>query len=116
MGGNATVITYHGVGDCPPSGDPFRMFMPIAKFDAHLAYLARRRTVVPLDSIVDGRLPAGRKAVAITFDDGYRSVLNKRCLACSATAFPPRASSPRSGSVTRIAGKNSTPTPAPCRS
>lgn len=75
MGTRATVITYHGVGECRRGGDPYRMFMPIQHFEAHLAFLARRRTVVDLHTLLNGDAPTGKPAVAITFDDGYRSVL-----------------------------------------
>jgi peptidoglycan/xylan/chitin deacetylase (PgdA/CDA1 family) len=84
----ATVITYHGVGDCPPARDPYRMFMPIAHFEAHLAFLARRRTVVPLDVVVEGHIPSGRPVVAITFDDGYRSVLEEAVPRLKRHGFP----------------------------
>jgi len=84
----ATVITYHGLGDCLPARDPYRMFMPIARFEAHLDFLARRRTVVPLDAVVDGRIPSGRPAVAITFDDGYRSVLEEAVPRLRRHGFP----------------------------
>jgi peptidoglycan/xylan/chitin deacetylase (PgdA/CDA1 family) len=70
-----TVIVYHGLGDCPPEDDPYRMFTPPAKFARQMAFLARRRRVLPLADIVEGRDGPGRAAVAVTFDDGYRSVL-----------------------------------------
>jgi peptidoglycan/xylan/chitin deacetylase (PgdA/CDA1 family) len=84
----ATVITYHGLGDSPPARDPYRMFMPITHFEAHLTFLARRRTVVPLDAVVDGRIPSGRPVVAITFDDGYRSVLEEAVPRLRRHGFP----------------------------
>ena len=77
MSTDATVIVYHGVGDCPPAQDPYRMFMPIEKFARHMEFLARHRRVVPLEDIVSGRVGKGRRAVAVTFDDGYRSVLDE---------------------------------------
>jgi peptidoglycan/xylan/chitin deacetylase (PgdA/CDA1 family) len=49
--------------------------MPEDAFEWQMAFLARKRQVVPLEWVVVGRLPRGRPAVAITFDDGYRSFL-----------------------------------------
>lgn len=39
-----------------------------------MADLARTRRVVSLEAALDERLPRGKPVVAITFDDGYRSV------------------------------------------
>lgn len=69
-----TVIVYHGVGDVAPERDPYHLLLPQAAFEWQMAYLARHRRVVPLEAIVEDRLPRGRPLVAITFDDGYRSV------------------------------------------
>ncbi|MDQ1449247.1 MAG: hypothetical protein QOC79_2218, partial [Actinomycetota bacterium] len=84
----ATVIVYHGLGDCPPAQDPYRMFMPIAKFARHMEFLARHRRVVALDDIVEGRAGRGRPAVAVTFDDGYRSVLEEAVPILQRYGFP----------------------------
>jgi peptidoglycan/xylan/chitin deacetylase (PgdA/CDA1 family) len=71
----ATVIVYHGLGRCPATDDPYRMFTPVEKFAREMRFLARFCKVVPLDDVVAGRIPHGRPTVAITFDDGYASVL-----------------------------------------
>jgi peptidoglycan/xylan/chitin deacetylase (PgdA/CDA1 family) len=42
-------------------------------FEAHIRRLARDYDVVSLDDLLSGRLP--RRALLITFDDGYRSVV-----------------------------------------
>jgi peptidoglycan/xylan/chitin deacetylase (PgdA/CDA1 family) len=72
---SGTVIVYHGVGSSPPDRDPYHMLMPIEAFEWQMAFLARKRRVVPLEAILSGSESPGRPAVAITFDDGYRSFL-----------------------------------------
>jgi peptidoglycan/xylan/chitin deacetylase (PgdA/CDA1 family) len=65
-----TVLCYHAVEpgwSSPLAVDP-------ASFEAHCTWLARHRTVLPLDEAVTrldsaGRLPAG--VAALTFDDGF---------------------------------------------
>ena len=71
----ATVLAYHAIGECPRSEDRHNLFVSTENFERQMAFLARRRQVVPLADIVDGRIPAGKPVVAITFDDGYRNVL-----------------------------------------
>jgi len=71
----ATVIGYHAVGECDARRDPHRLVLPTKLFEAQMAFLAKRRTVVPLSAIVEGTVRTEKPAVAITFDDGYRSVL-----------------------------------------
>jgi len=85
---NGTVIVYHGLGDCPPADDPYRMFTPVAKFARQMEFLARHRRVVPLADLVAGRIGRGRAAVAITFDDGYCSVLDDAVPILRGHGFP----------------------------
>ena len=59
-----------------------------------MSFLRRHRHVVSLADMLEGRLPRGRPAVAITFDDGYRSVLTNAApilsrLGLVATMFVP---------------------------
>jgi peptidoglycan/xylan/chitin deacetylase (PgdA/CDA1 family) len=69
-----TILCYHAVEpgwSSPLAVDP-------AAFEAHCAWLARHRTVVPLDEAVTrldsaGRLPSG--VAALTFDDGFAGLL-----------------------------------------
>jgi len=84
----ATVLAYHAVGDCPPADDPHGLWVPTIVFRAQMAFLARHRRVVPLGAMVDGRIPPGPPAVAITFDDGYRSVLTNAAPILSSHRFP----------------------------
>jgi peptidoglycan/xylan/chitin deacetylase (PgdA/CDA1 family) len=71
---SATVLAYHAVAEARPADDPHQLVVAAADFAAQMDELARSRSVVPLDDIVKGRLPKGRPAVAITFDDGYQGL------------------------------------------
>lgn len=84
----ATVIAYHAVGDCPSDDDPHNLFVSPGQFRRQMAFLARRRAVVALDALLAGDVPRKRPAVAITFDDGYRSVLTEAGPVLQAYGFP----------------------------
>jgi peptidoglycan/xylan/chitin deacetylase (PgdA/CDA1 family) len=71
------VLAYHAVGDCRPEDDPHGLWVPRRAFEEQLAFLGAHRQVVALADVVAGLVPRGRPAVAITFDDGYRSVLEE---------------------------------------
>lgn len=87
-----TVLAYHAVGDCPPEDDPHSLWVPTAAFARQMQYLKERRRVVSLHDLVERRAPG----VAITFDDGYRSVLTEAApilqhYGLPATVFTPTA-------------------------
>jgi peptidoglycan/xylan/chitin deacetylase (PgdA/CDA1 family) len=68
-----TILCYHAV----QPGWTAPMSMEPAAFAAHMAWLARRRTVVGLRRAMAEAGPAGtlpRGQVALTFDDGFASV------------------------------------------
>ncbi len=69
--GAALVLLYHRVHD--PSFDPLLLSVFPQNFDAHLAHLRRRYAVLSLEelraALRKGSVP--RRAVAVTFDDGY---------------------------------------------
>ena len=88
MSTRATVLAYHGVADCRPEDDPHNLFIAPAAFERQMAYLARRRRVVALDDLVEGTLPSGPPAVALTFDDAYRSVLTDAAPVLQSFGFP----------------------------
>ncbi|MGI5862712.1 MAG: polysaccharide deacetylase family protein [Myxococcales bacterium] len=72
----AFVITYHKVERRPagPFGSPA---LDVATFAEHIDFLAHNYELVPLAVLIDG-LRTGRapdRAVALTFDDGYRNNL-----------------------------------------
>jgi peptidoglycan/xylan/chitin deacetylase (PgdA/CDA1 family) len=76
----ATILLYHGVGACPSGGRP-HLCMNVSSdvFAAQIAFLVRRRRVVSLTELLaEPEGPAaGGPTVAISFDDGYRSVLTE---------------------------------------
>lgn len=84
---SATVITYHAIGDVPRGRDPYRMFMPVGKFRHHMEFLARHRWVVSVETALADP-PGPRPAVAITFDDGYLSVLTHAAPILAEFGFP----------------------------
>jgi peptidoglycan/xylan/chitin deacetylase (PgdA/CDA1 family) len=70
----AVILQYHNVSDTAPASTSTRVEL----FEQHLAYLAEHDfTVMPLPELIS-QLQGGQalpdKTVAITFDDGYRSV------------------------------------------
>jgi peptidoglycan/xylan/chitin deacetylase (PgdA/CDA1 family) len=71
----ATVLAYHAIGSCPRAEDKHNLFVDEEAFARQMSFLGRRRRVVPLADIVDGRVRGRKPVVAITFDDGYRNVL-----------------------------------------
>jgi peptidoglycan/xylan/chitin deacetylase (PgdA/CDA1 family) len=68
------ILTYHRVND---EGDPFFPALPTPVFERHMAHVARHYQVLTVEALVErmrgGDLP--RRALAITFDDGYRDNL-----------------------------------------
>jgi peptidoglycan/xylan/chitin deacetylase (PgdA/CDA1 family)/SAM-dependent methyltransferase len=70
--GSAThgvVLMYHRVG--ADGVDPHRMSVSAATFRAHLDWLCSTCSVVPLEQIAQGSTNLPRRAVSMTFDDGY---------------------------------------------
>jgi len=65
------ILMYHRIAEAPY--DPWRLAVAPGRFAQQVAWLKRRRTILPLPEFAAlhrrGRLPAG--AVALTFDDGY---------------------------------------------
>ncbi len=66
------VYYYHRVGAFRPGAPPKMNVDPVA-FREHVDVIARRAQAVSLDALVAG--PAPRGAVAVTFDDGYKDLL-----------------------------------------
>jgi peptidoglycan/xylan/chitin deacetylase (PgdA/CDA1 family) len=84
----ATVIAYHAIGTGPPGADWDSLFVSPQAFAWQMAYLERRRRVVPLAQVVEGVPDGGRPPVAITFDDGFRSVLTEALPVLERHGFP----------------------------
>ena len=73
--GGLRVVLYHHLADNSTELEGMLdVATPPALFEAHIARLLRDYEVVDLDCVLSGRLP--RRALLITFDDGYRSVLD----------------------------------------
>lgn len=75
--GSSVVLGYHGVAES--TFDPWDLFLAPELFVEHLEALAKHFRPVSLESLVDaaaGGEPIHR-GVALTFDDGYRSLLDE---------------------------------------
>jgi len=69
------VVLYHHVADADgPLTTGLNVTTSPNLFDAHLDHLEREYNVVDLDAVISGNLP--KRPLLITFDDGYRSVLD----------------------------------------
>lgn len=72
---SSQVLLYHNVeADDSPWLRALGVTVPPADFERHLAYLAGRHPLVSFSRLCAGDAPAG--AVAVTFDDGFKSVLD----------------------------------------
>lgn len=71
LAGGRLVLVYHRIA--APARDPWALAVAPERFDEHLAVLRRHGPLMRLGDMVaaarEGRLP--RRAIAITFDDGY---------------------------------------------
>ena len=69
------VVLYHHLSDRPTELEgPLHVNTPPSLFEEHIQRLSLDYEVVDLETVISGRLP--RRALLITFDDGYRSVLD----------------------------------------
>jgi len=84
----ATVLAYHAIGRCARTEDRYNLFVSRDAFADQMRFLARRRRVVTLDDAIERRVPAGPPAVAITFDDAYRNVLENAVPILREHGFP----------------------------
>jgi len=73
--GGLRVVLYHHLGDESNALlDGLGVSTAPDVFEQHLQWLTRRYETVDLETVLSGRLP--RRSLLITFDDGYRSVLD----------------------------------------
>lgn len=90
-GGSGAILMYHRVRPDGSASGPFHR----RHFAAQIEHLTRRYRVLPLDEMVDAlarRRPLPPRAVAVTFDDGYRDNFTQAfpvlaALSCPATIF-----------------------------
>lgn len=73
------VLMYHGIGVRDPEHDPHNLFVPADRFRAQLLSLLRRgyRPIGLSDYLLRPRLRDSRRRFLVTFDDGYRGVLDE---------------------------------------
>jgi peptidoglycan/xylan/chitin deacetylase (PgdA/CDA1 family) len=65
-------LHHHIDGHAQALVDPLNITTPPELFESHVRRLARDYEIVDLDQVLSGRLP--KRALLLTFDDGYRSV------------------------------------------
>jgi peptidoglycan/xylan/chitin deacetylase (PgdA/CDA1 family) len=80
FGPRLAILSYHKIGPPPPGGWATWFYVPEATFASHLAYLRDTGwTAIDLATFVAGLDEAQglpERAVLLTFDDGYRSILD----------------------------------------
>ena len=75
FGHRPAVLAYHAVGPVPSADDPHGLVVDPGTFEEQMEYLALHRHVVSVsDTLAADSHHLPRGTVAITFDDGYRSV------------------------------------------
>lgn len=105
------ILAYHAVAKCPRADDPHALFLDPELFERQMDYLARTRTVVSLDDATStGGSNRGRPRVAITFDDGYRSLIEHAVPILEHHGFPAAVFVP----TAVIGDRNRWDAPSPC--
>jgi peptidoglycan/xylan/chitin deacetylase (PgdA/CDA1 family) len=82
------VIVYHAIGRVQRSAPRWNGFIRPDRFAAQMSWLAGHRRVVDLDALLEPDPSPGPPRVAITFDDGYRSVLEHAVPVLREHGFP----------------------------
>jgi peptidoglycan/xylan/chitin deacetylase (PgdA/CDA1 family) len=86
------ILAYHKIGDPPRSNSPNRWYIPKATFRDHLRYLSSSAwEVISVDALL--RALAGseslpQRAALLTFDDGYKSLLDTASSCLRQFGFP----------------------------
>jgi peptidoglycan/xylan/chitin deacetylase (PgdA/CDA1 family) len=80
IGPRLAILSYHKIGPPSPGGWATWFYVPEATFAGHLAYLRETGwTVIDLATLLAGLEDATRlpeRAALLTFDDGYRSIVD----------------------------------------
>jgi peptidoglycan/xylan/chitin deacetylase (PgdA/CDA1 family) len=79
---SVTILMYHGVTNKPLPAFNWCQ-LPAEEFESQMLFLREEYSVLPLSEVIDRlsrKLPLPERAVCLTFDDGFRTVLT--------TAFP----------------------------
>jgi peptidoglycan/xylan/chitin deacetylase (PgdA/CDA1 family) len=82
------VIVYHAIGSRPRRAPDWNGFIRPERFEEQMAYLAEHRRVVRLEELLHPTVSRGPPRVAITFDDGYRVVLEHAVPLLRETSVP----------------------------
>lgn len=85
------ILVYHDVIAARPADDPYRMTVPPALFDRHMAFLRRAgyhcvTVAQALDLLQRDAVPG--RSVVVTFDDGYVSMLSAAAPVLARHAVP----------------------------
>jgi len=83
-----TIIVYHAIGPSPPGAEHDALYVDVEELERQLRFLARNRRVVGLEQLLAGHGESGRPRVAITFDDGFQSVLTEALPLLERYGFP----------------------------
>ena len=83
----ASILVYHAIRSSTDDGTA-DVALGVDRFARQMAFLAQHREVVPLDVAVQTVAQKTRRRVAITFDDGYRSVLEHALPVLEEFRFP----------------------------
>lgn len=100
-----TVLAYHAIGRCDE--DRHNLFVSESRFAEQMHFLASERHVLPLEDVFAG---SDRRAVAITFDDGYKSVYRSALPILESHGFPATVFVP----TAHIGGSNTWDAPLGC--
>lgn len=72
------ILVYHAIADAPAAQDPWRLSVPPKRFAAQIRWLrCRGYTFLSLADVLEvvrGDRPLPKRAVALTFDDGFADV------------------------------------------
>ena len=74
--GTIKILVYHRVNDSLEGSSPI---LTVAQFKKHMAYLKKHYTTIGLRSAAEhitNKTKLGADAVSVTFDDGYKDVIN----------------------------------------